>query len=129
MTSRFSSLVGMALGLASVVPVASLAQHPPAREIHIEARKFQFEPAVIEVTAGEPVRLVLHSADVAHGFEIKDLTRNLTLPRSGDAVTAEFTAPPPGRYAIACSKVCGLGHHKMKAALVSVPAHGLDTNR
>jgi heme/copper-type cytochrome/quinol oxidase subunit 2 len=129
MTSRFSSLAGMALGLVSVVPVASLAQRPGVHEIRIEARKFEFEPAVIEVTAGEPVRLVLHSADATHGFEIKDLTLNLKLPRSGESVTAEFNAPPPGRYAIDCSKVCGLGHHKMKAALVSVPVQRPDTTR
>jgi hypothetical protein len=56
MTSRFSSLVGMALGQVSVVPVAGLAQRPPVRAIQIEARKF--EPAVFEVTAGESVRSI-----------------------------------------------------------------------
>jgi heme/copper-type cytochrome/quinol oxidase subunit 2 len=127
MTSRFSSLVGTALGQVSVVPVAGLAQRPPVRAIQIEARKF--EPAVFEVTAGESVRLVLHSADAAHGFESKDLTLNLKLPRSGATVTAEFSAPTPGRYAITCSRMCGRGHHQMKAALVSVPAQRPGTNR
>jgi cytochrome c oxidase subunit 2 len=128
MTLRLNSLAAMTLGLVSAAPTAGLAQQPPAHEIRIEARKFTFDPAVIEVTAGEPVRLVLHSADAAHGFEIRDLTLNLRLPPSGDRITAEFNAPPPGRYAIACSKVCGLGHHRMKAVLVSVPVRP-DTTR
>ena len=42
---------------------------------------------------------------------------------SGNAVTAEFTAPAPGQYSIACSEMCGRGHRHMKATLVSVPAH------
>jgi hypothetical protein len=40
----------------------------------------------------------------------------------GAAVVVEFTAPPPGRYEIACSEFCGSGHGQMKAALVSVGA-------
>jgi heme/copper-type cytochrome/quinol oxidase subunit 2 len=44
------------------------------------------------------------------------------IPRSGDAVTVELTAPPPGRYQISCSEFCGSGHGQMKAALVSVAA-------
>jgi heme/copper-type cytochrome/quinol oxidase subunit 2 len=37
-------------------------------------------------------------------------------------VTVEFTAPPAGRYQIACSEFCGRGHGQMKAELVSVGA-------
>jgi cytochrome c oxidase subunit 2 len=113
----------LALGLASAASVVSVAQRPSVHEIRVEARKFEFDPAVIEVTAGEPVRLVLHSSDTTHGFEIRDLELDVEIPRTGDTVTAEFTAPPPGRYSIACSEMCGRGHRHMKAALVSVPAH------
>jgi len=42
------------------------------------------------------------------------------VPKGGDPVTVEFTAPTAGRYEIACSEFCGSGHGQMKAALVSV---------
>ena len=105
-------------------PVVSAG--PPVHEVQVVAKKFTFEPATIEVTAGEAVRLVIHSDDTTHGFAIKKLKVNVVVQKGGQPVTAEFTAPPPGRYEIACSEFCGLGHHGMKAALVSVapPAGG-----
>lgn len=92
----------------------------PVHEISLAAKKFTYEPETVKVTAGEPVRLVIHSADTTHGFAIRELKIKLEVPRSGDAVVAEFVAPPPGRYEIACSEVCGRGHRQMKASLVSV---------
>lgn len=93
----------------------------PVHEVQVVAKQFTFEPALIEVTAGEPVRLVIRSADRVHGFAIRDLKIDVQVPRSGSAVV-EFTAPRPGRYEIACSELCGSGHGQMKAALVSVAA-------
>jgi heme/copper-type cytochrome/quinol oxidase subunit 2 len=55
-----------------------------------------------------------------HGFSIPKLKIDVQLPKSGDPVTVEFTAPAAGRYEIACSEFCGSGHSRMKAALVSV---------
>ena len=85
------------------------------------AKQFAFEPAVIQVTAGEPVRLVIRSADRVHGFAIRDLKIDVQIPRTGEVVV-EFTAPRAGRYEITCSEFCGSGHEQMKAALVSVVA-------
>ena len=112
----------MATFIAAVIWSAAIAPALPVHEIQVEARKFAFEPAVIMVTAGEPVRLVIHSRDATHGFSIEELSFHLEIPRSSEAVTAEFTAPPPGRYEIACSEFCGRGHRHMKAVLVSVAA-------
>jgi len=87
----------------------------------VVAKQFAFEPAVIQVTAGEPVRLVIRSADRVHGFAIRDLKIDVQIPRTGEVVV-EFTAPRAGRYEITCSEFCGSGHGQMKAALVSVVA-------
>ena len=83
------------------------------------ANKFAFEPAIIQVTAGEPVRLVIHSVDRVHGFSIRDLNIDVPIPSNGDVVV-EFTALRAGRDEIACSEFCGSGHGHMKAAVVSV---------
>lgn len=100
---------------------ASPSHANPVHEIEVVAKQFAFEPAVIQVTAGEPVRLVIRSSDRVHGFAIRDLKIDVQIPRSGNVVV-EFTAPRPGRYEIACSEFCGSGHGQMKAALVSVAA-------
>jgi cytochrome c oxidase subunit II len=114
--------LSLGFSLAILAPTTSPAASARAsvHEVQVVAKKYAFEPATIEVTAGELVRLVIHSVDTTHGFSIKKLKINVVVPKGGDSVTAEFTAPPAGRYEIACSELCGLGHHSMKAALVSV---------
>ena len=115
--TRFSSAVAAAtVFLAPATPV-----HRPVHEVQVVASKFRFEPAVIEVTAGEPVRLVIRSKDVVHGFAVPALKIDVQVPKSdGDPAVVEFVAPPPGRFEVACSEFCGSGHGQMKAALVSV---------
>ena len=105
-----------------LAPRAMGASDQPVHEVQIVASKFVFEPSTIEVTAGEPVRLVVRSKDGTHGFSIPKLKVDVIVPKTGDAVTVEFTAPPAGRYEIACSEFCGSGHGQMKAALISVAA-------
>jgi heme/copper-type cytochrome/quinol oxidase subunit 2 len=119
-------VVALVIGLAAprVLTMSDASPHAsePVHEVHIVAKKFAFEPALVQVTAGERVRVVVESADTVHGFQIRDLKIDLQVPNGGGAVTAEFTAPPAGRYEIACSEFCGRGHAQMKAALVSVPS-------
>jgi len=89
------------------------------REVRVVANKFAFEPSVIEVTAGEHVRLVIQSADAVHGFSIPALHLDVHIPRRSE-VTVEFDAPPAGRFDIKCSEFCGGGHGRMRGTLVSV---------
>jgi len=111
----------IAVVAVSLVLRASPSRANPVHEVQMVAKQFAFEPAVIQVTAGEPVRLVIRSADRVHGFSIPDLKIDVQIPRSGNVVV-EFTAPRAGRYEIACSEFCGNGHGQMKAALVSIAA-------
>ena len=112
-----------ALAAAAILsPAAAAAQ--TVHDVQIVAARFAFEPATIEVTAGERVRLVIRSKDVVHGFSIPDLKIDVQIPAGGEPITVEFAAPPPGRYDIACSEFCGTGHGEMKAALVRAPSTG-----
>jgi cytochrome c oxidase subunit 2 len=99
-----------------------VAADQPVHDVQIVASRFAFEPANIQVVAGESVRIVVRSTDGTHGFSIPKLKIDLRIPDSGDPVTAEFTAPAAGEYEIACSEFCGRGHGQMKAALVSTSA-------
>ena len=110
--------------LSALALVAALTAGRPAaqavHELQIVASKYQFAPSTIQVTAGEPVRLVVRSVDVVHGFSIPKLKIDTQIPKGGDAVIVEFVAPAAGRYEIACSEFCGIGHGRMKAALISI---------
>jgi cytochrome c oxidase subunit II len=113
-------------GLITVATIAfvlnaSLSHAHSVHEVQLVATQYAFDPAVIDVTAGEPIRLVIRSGDRVHGFAIRELNIDVQIPRKGNVVV-EFTAPRPGRYEIACSEFCGSGHGHMKAALISTAA-------
>ena len=103
-----------------LVAATALGLGQPVHQIEVTAKKFTFEPATIQVVAGEPVRLMLRSDDSVHGFAIRDLKIDVQIPKGGEPVAVAFAAPPAGRYEIACSAFCGAGHGHMKAVLVSV---------
>lgn len=114
-----AAVVGMALLCG--LDVTSARQDPATasapRVIEVTARRFTFEPAVIEVTEGERVRLVVTSADGVHGLQIKKFRINKLIPRGGQPVTIDFTASAPGRFEILCSEECGEGHDAMGGTL------------
>ena len=106
---------------------AAFAQQPAPPEaaepkvFEVVARRFAFEPATIEVTEGDKVRLLVRSADGPHGVEIKAFKVKKAVPREkpGDSpVTIEFVASTAGEYPILCSEYCGKGHEDMTGALV-----------
>jgi cytochrome c oxidase subunit 2 len=114
-----------AAGTALLLGVAAMpgSQQDPAaasapRVIEVVAKRFAFEPARIEVTEGEHIRLVVSSADGVHGVGIKKFRVEKSVPRGGEAVTIDFVASAAGEYPILCSEYCGKGHDEMKGVLV-----------
>jgi cytochrome c oxidase subunit II len=107
-------------GVAAGTLAQGKASESEPRTIDIVAKRFGFEPARIEVKAGERVRLVLKSADGVHGVEIKKFRVNKKIPRGGEPVTIEFTATTAGQFPILCSEYCGEGHEEMKGILVVI---------
>ena len=118
--ARWGAVVGMALLLGVAFSAAS--QDPTTasapREIAIVAKRFAFEPASIEVTEGERIRLRVSSADGVHGLHVRRFSINKLIPRGGQAVTIDFVASAPGSYEILCSEECGDGHGTMTGTLV-----------
>jgi cytochrome c oxidase subunit 2 len=108
------------MGLAAAPPGArGNAQEP--RVIEVVARKFAFEPARIEITEGETVRLMVRSADGVHGVGIKKFKIAEEVPRGGKPIMIEFTATAVGEFEILCSEYCGKGHEEMAAKLIVRP--------
>jgi cytochrome c oxidase subunit 2 len=108
-------------------PVGAVAAEAPQssapRTIDVVARRFAFEPATIEVTVGERVRLLVRSADGVHGVGIRKFKVSTLIPRGGAPVAIDFVATDAGTFPIVCSEACGDGHADMRGSLVVVASH------
>jgi cytochrome c oxidase subunit 2 len=112
----------VAVPVSPAAPRAALAaaQAAEPRVIEVIARRFTWEPAEIQVSVGERVRLVLRTADGLHGIELKKFKISKEIPRGNKAVTVDFIADEAGRFPFICSEYCGDGHDDMKGVLVVV---------
>lgn len=98
--TRITVALVMTLGLSEAQSRGHAAGATPVHQINVVARKFQFEPGTIIVTAGESVRLTIHSDDVVHGLAIPQRNVDVRIPGNGRSVTVDFIAPAAGRYEI-----------------------------
>jgi len=112
------AIAGAALWLA--VAIGAAAQKPP-RKITLQAKKFEWVPAIVQVRAGETVELTLESLDVPHGLICRELSIPATTFEKGKPAKVIFTAEEPGTFRFKCSKYCGSAHHKMTGSIVVVP--------
>lgn len=86
-------------------------------EIKITAKRFEFDPATITVPKGKPVRLLITSTDVQHGFSIKELGISRDIKANATTIV-EFTPTRAGRFQFHCSVYCGTGHEDMSGELI-----------
>jgi cytochrome c oxidase subunit II len=112
------ALVAALIALATLITPGVTAQKAEPRVIEVVATRWKFEPAQIEATVGEPLRLVVSSGDGVHGIEIKKFRVKKEIPRGGDPVMIHFTPDSAGQFPILCSEYCGDGHQDMKGMLV-----------
>jgi cytochrome c oxidase subunit II len=105
---------------AMLFAVLLLVQTTPAetspRRIEVTAKKFTFDPGVITLKKGEPVILVLKSADVAHGIRFKELGVETKVGK-GQTSELAFTPDKTGTFVGHCSVFCGSGHGSMMLTL------------
>lgn len=119
-------LLGLALFVVGLFPMVGVVRgagrtEGSVKEFHLTARRFAFEPARLEVTEGDTVRIVVRSADITHGFEIKPFKIKREVPTGGAELTIEFVASQAGSFEIRCTEYCGKGHKGMTATLVVGP--------
>ncbi len=89
----------------------------PPVTIKIIARRFEFQPKTITVHKGQPVKLVITSVDVDHGFAIRDFNVKEKIKAHTTRVI-EFTPDKTGRFRFYCSIYCGDGHEDMEGELI-----------
>jgi len=91
------------------------AQDAPHR-IEVTAKRFTYEPAEITVKKGQPVVLVIKSADTAHGLRFRELNLNVMVDKNGSGELS-FTPDKTGDFVGHCSVFCGSGHGSMTLTL------------
>lgn len=102
---------------------------PGAAEINVTARQWLYlfkypdgRTAVNEVRVpqGKPLRFVMTSADVIHGFYLPEFRlKQDILP--GSYTSLWLQPEKEGKYDIYCTQYCGTGHSTMRAVMIVMP--------
>jgi cytochrome c oxidase subunit II len=91
---------------------AGRAESP--RRIEIIAKRFTYEPNVITLKKGQPVVLVMRSADVTHGLKVDGLNIQSGDIKKDKETEIEFSPQQTGHFVGQCAHFCGRGHGEMK---------------
>ncbi|MGB6689844.1 MAG: cupredoxin domain-containing protein [Terracidiphilus sp.] len=108
-------LAAAVLAFATLITPASRPQDAP-RRIEVIAKRFSYDPGEITLKKGEPVVLVIKSADVAHGLQVRELKIDVKVG-AGETAEVQFTPQKTGTFIGHCSVFCGAGHGSMKLTL------------
>lgn len=82
--------------------------------LHDLQAKDDIVSAELALPVNRPVELLLSSQDVVHSFYVRELRVQQDMV-PGMQIPVEFTPTRIGRYEIACTQLCGLGHYRMRA--------------
>ena len=116
---RRRSLLGcgaLAIGAWTLEP-ARQAKAGGVRTVEIVARRFSFEPAQVQLKAGERVQVVVQAMDFVHGMNIPDLGKRYDLV-PGQPTRFELQPSAPGTIEFLCDNFCGEGHENMHGRFV-----------
>lgn len=112
MKQKFTLLILLAGALITTFIAPAVNAQGTPRQIVITAKRFSYEPGEITLKKGQPVVLVLKSADVAHGLKLRDFNINVKV-KAGDTTEIQFTPDKTGDFVAHCSVFCGSGHGAM----------------
>jgi len=95
---------------------ASIGNYFGLDRVKDSASKDDVVSAELVLPVNRPVELLLDSQDVTHSFYVRELRVQQDMV-PGMHIPVHFTPTKVGRYEIACSQLCGLGHYRMRAFL------------
>jgi heme/copper-type cytochrome/quinol oxidase subunit 2 len=105
---QWALLAGLALAVM-FVPIPAAAVIPSERTFHIEASRFQYSPAVLQVNPGDRVTIELIATDVVHGLSIDGYNLAVTAD-PGQTSRLSFIADRRGSFRFRCTVTCGNMH-------------------
>jgi len=104
----------LAVGSLALSGFAPASDAP--KRIEVSAKKFGYSPSEITVKKGEPVVIVLTTADVSHGLKFRDLDLDTKIDKNKPGEIS-FTPDRAGDFVGHCSVFCGSGHGSMTLTL------------
>jgi cytochrome c oxidase subunit II len=117
MRARFRPFTLAAVVLALATPLTLIMQSQEApRRIEVTAKRFTYDPGEITLKKDQPVVLVIKSADVAHGFNVRELKIDVKIG-AGETTEVQFTPTKTGTFVGHCTVFCGAGHASMKMTI------------
>lgn len=103
-----------------VIPAGAFASSSVERTIRIEAGRFAFAPAQVQVNPGDRVTLEVRAQDVSHGIHIDGYNLEVAA-EPGRTARLTFVADRPGTFRLRCSVTCGPLHPFMIGKLAVGP--------
>jgi len=104
--------------MAPANAAASIEAVPATVQVlRISAKQFEFIPSTFTVKKGMPVRVILTSQDVTHGFAIDQFKVNVKVEKGNDTIV-DFTPDKAGTFDFYCSIFCGIGHGGMRGQMI-----------
>jgi len=102
--------------LVVFIPLSAGATVPTERSFHIEASRFEYSPAILEVNPGDKVTIELVATDVVHGLSIDGYNLETTAD-PGKTTRITFIADRQGSFRFHCTTTCGNLHPFMTGKL------------
>ena len=112
-------IVVLAAGVAAVaIRAQSGGDVAQTKEVQMTAKKYDFSPSTVEVSAGTKIIFKITAEDREHGFEIAGSKTGCVKIKKGQTATVEYLAEKPGTVEFKCCVFCGMGHGGMKGKIV-----------
>jgi heme/copper-type cytochrome/quinol oxidase subunit 2 len=105
---RWYLLAWLALAII-FAPLPGTAAIPVERNFRIEASRFQYSPAVLQINPGDRVTIDLVAQDVVHGLSIDGYNLAITAD-PGQTARLTFVADRQGSFRFRCTVTCGNMH-------------------
>ena len=105
---RWAVFVGLIL-VVWFTPFPAAATKPTERTFQIEARRFEYSPAILTVNPGDRVTIELTATDVVHGLSIDGYDLAATAD-PGQTARLTFVADRQGSVRFRCTVTCGNMH-------------------
>jgi heme/copper-type cytochrome/quinol oxidase subunit 2 len=116
-TSWWRWIILAVLGLLVLfIPLPAGAASPTERTFRIEASRFEYTPAILQVNPGDHVTIELVATDVVHGLSIDGYDLQTTSD-PGQTARISFTADKSGTFRFHCTVTCGNMHPFMTGKL------------
>ena len=99
-----------------LVPLPAGATAPTERTFQIDAKRFEYDPAILKVNQGDQVTIELVATDVVHGLTIDGYELE-AIADPGKTARLTFVADRQGTYRFRCTVTCGNMHPFMTGKL------------